>query len=285
MTARALEHEPAVADSGGAAPREKAVQPARRARRFASLAALALWQLLTGARRRPAGCTSTACRPRSRSAARLRLPAGHGRLLPGPARQPASGSSPASRWPRCSASPLGIADRALPAGTADVLQPLLEVVCGRSRRSRWCRSRSCSSPRNEQGIVFITFTRGVLPGPGQHPARGARAADGLGGRGPHDGRRRGGGCCASVVLPGALPGVFGGLVRRHGRVLDLRDLGGDDLRRVRRRLPDLAGLHRRRLPGRDRRHAHHRPARLGSRPRRSSCWAGGSPAGCRATDR
>ena len=66
-------------------------------------------------------------------------------------------------------------------------------------------------PTNEQGIVFITCDRRVLPDPGQHPARRTRAADRVGGRPADDGRAAGGGCSRTVVLPGIVPGIFGGL--------------------------------------------------------------------------
>ena len=120
-----------------------------------------LWHLLTEQRRRAVA----ALRP-APGAGRGRptpsAPARDRRLLPGPRPEPDPHPDRLRARRGRSASALGIAAGPLPLGRA-TCSSRCSRWSARSRRSRWCRSRSCCSPRNEQGIVFITFTAAFFP--------------------------------------------------------------------------------------------------------------------------
>src|SRR5690606_39198618 len=128
-------------------------------------------------------------------------------------------------------------------------------------RDRAGAGRDPAVPGERAGHRVHHLRCGVLPRARQHASRGEGAPGRLGGRGAHARRRPVAGAGPGRPARGAArrvrrPG------HRHGRGVDLRDLRRDDLRRVRGRLPDLAGVHDRRLPRRPGRDGDHRAARL-----------------------
>ncbi len=114
-------------------------------------------------------------------------------------------------------------------------------------------------PLERAGDRLHHLRGGLLPGAGLDPARGGCAVAGVGGGGPDDGR--GAVADPAVRRPAGGPaGDLRGAVGGDRGVVDLCDLGRDDLRGVRGRLPDLAGLHGGGLPGCLRRHGDDRGA-------------------------
>ena len=93
---------------------------------------------------------------------------------------------------------------------ADVLQPLLEVVRPIPAIAL-VPVAILLFPTNEQGIVFITATAAFFPilVSTRHAVRALPTVweDAL----LHDGRLAAARCCRHVVLPGIVPGIFGGL--------------------------------------------------------------------------
>ncbi len=70
--------------------------------------------------------------------------------------------------------------------------------------------RDPAVPAQRAGHRLHHLHRGVLPDPGQHPARRAGAADRLGGRRPHHGRRPAGGCSPASCCRARCPACSAG---------------------------------------------------------------------------